>query len=56
MPRITPSTVVEYIDRGFPELRDNRLGTLDKGAHQPLAILVALADAVGDEIRAGLTA
>lgn len=56
MPRITPSAVVQFIDRSFPEARTRTLGTLDRGSQQPLATLVALADAVTEEVLAGLTA
>lgn len=55
MPKITPSAVVQFIDRSFPDLRPRGLGTLDRGSHQALATLVALADAIGDDVLAALT-
>lgn len=56
MPKITPSAVVQFIDRSFPQLRTQGMGRLDKGYYQTLATLVALADAVGDDVLAALTA
>lgn len=55
MPRITPSAIVEYLDRNFPDARQTGIGTLDRGSHQALAILVSLVDAIGEEVLAGLT-
>lgn len=55
MPKITPNAVVRFIDRAFPEFRARGLGTLDRGAHQSLATLIALVDAIGDDVLAALT-
>ena len=56
MAKITPSAVVQFIDRSFPELRTKGLKTITSYHHQILATLVALVDAVGDDVLAALTA
>jgi hypothetical protein len=55
MPRITPSTVVSYIDRAFgPGVAMGNLGTLDAGSLQPLSVLVVLCEAIDPRALAAL--